>query len=573
MRKYGYLPAVSLALMIVLTGCGNKNLPAGAGTAGENSAAESSTDENGGNGSSRSENGKEGAGTAENSAAGQTGDGASISGTDAAGSKNDGAGKNTADGPPAPIDAEFTYEYLSEWEDFHEILRGMAPVIRIPADGYGKLQKSLDSYCEERFESIKTDYDAWLPDAKNEYQNNKDNFPGYYLESKAVPERLDEKIFSFRQVEGSYFSGAHPNYFTGGVNFDPADGRELSLEDVVTDREKLYEYSVRYLGETLDLDQLFPDYKESLDRFFHGSQVSPLQWIMDSEGLKLVFSPYDLGPYAMGSIEVPVPYENQDGLIREEYLLKGNGLAKRIPAEEVQEIDLNGDGIKEWLLINVRDSETNGEPDYRSVITVSAGRDEKKLNGTGYQMPGGFTEAYLMRTEDGRSYLYAASSGDNDYSLMDVFDLNGETPVHLGTVNDTPQRHLLSSPGNFTLYTRLDALGTYNGRRRYRVGADGMPEALEAVYRINNGERWERTITSVRPVPVWMEKDGGGEKVRTELPAGTKFCPKKTDGETFVEAELEDGRSCEIRYELSDYRRIIEGVDEWEYFEDLPYAG
>lgn len=534
MRKNGFFMAAAL---VFLAGCGNKDIPADAGTM---TAVESSAD----------------------------------SGTDDLKTEDRDGKNHNGKFIPAPIDVSFDYEYLNEWDNGKEILRGKAPVIRVLGSGHEELQKALDAYCEERLKVITEEYNHWLPIAKEEYENNKENFPGYYLESNAVPERLDEKIVSFSRTEGSYFGGAHPNYFIGGINIDTETGRALSLEDVVTDRERLHEYAHKYLGEEMGLDELFPDYKESLDSHFQSENSDRLQWIMDAEGLRLLFSPYDLGPYAMGSIEILVPYAENSELIKKEYILEGNGLSKRIPQEEEQEADLDGDGTMDRLLFNARNYETDGEPDYFSTVTVSTGRGDGDLKSTEYQLPGGFTEAYLMRTEDGRSYLYVESWGDNDYRLMEVFDLNGETPVHAGTVGDTPKGHLLSSPDNFTLYTWMDALGSYNGRRRYQVGADGMPEALDTVYEINAGEQWERSITAERSVPVWMESGGDGEeKVRTELPAGTKFCPVRTDGETFVEARLEDGRLCEIRYELEDYRRFIEGVDEWEYFKDLPYAG
>lgn len=548
MRKYGYFIAAALVL---LAGCGSKDIPTDAGTA--TAAVESSAESN-----------------AE-----------SIAETDRSSETAASSGAENGDGKnhngkfiPAPIDVSFDYEYLNEWDNGKEILRGKAPVIRVLGGGREELQKALDAYCEGRLKVITEEYNQWLPIAKEEYENNKENFPGYYLESYAVPERLDEKIVSFRRTEGDYFGGAHPDYFIGGASFDTETGRVLSLEDVVTDRERLHEYAHQYLGEKIGLDELFPDYEESLDSHFQSENSDRLQWIMDAEGLRLLFSPYDLGPYAMGSIEILVPYAENSGLIKKEYILEGKGLSKRIPQEEEQEADLDGDGTMDRLLLNARNHETDGEPDYFSTVTVSTGRGDGDLKSTEYQLQGGFTEAYLMRTEDGRSYLYVESWGDNDYRLMEVFDLNGETPVHAGTVGDTPKGHLLSGPNNFTLYTWMDALGSYNGRRRYRVGADGMPEALETVYEINAGEQWERSITAERTVPVWMESGGNGEeKVRTELPAGTKFCPVRTDGETFVEARLEDGRLCEIRYELKDYRRFIEGVDEWEYFKDLPYAG
>jgi len=63
-----------------------------------------------------------------------------------------------------------------------------------------------------------------------------------------------------------------------------------------------------------------------------------------------------------------------------------------------------------------------------------------------------------------------------------------------------------------------------------------------------------------------------GEK-KEELPAGTKFYFLRTDGETYVDARLEDGRECRIMVEYTDYEYQINGISEWECFEEVIYAG
>ena len=61
--------------------------------------------------------------------------------------------------------------------------------------------------------------------------------------------------------------------------------------------------------------------------------------------------------------------------------------------------------------------------------------------------------------------------------------------------------------------------------------------------------------------------------VGTEKPR-CYYLPKKTDGTTYVDAELSDGTMCRIHIETAEgFPHTIDGVDEHEYFESIPYAG
>ena len=70
-----------------------------------------------------------------------------------------------------------------------------------------------------------------------------------------------------------------------------------------------------------------------------------------------------------------------------------------------------------------------------------------------------------------------------------------------------------------------------------------------------------------------MYADGGMRRNEEILPAGTRFYPCRTDGSSFVEMELEDGRKCDILLEMEDYFSKINGMDEWDCFDGLAYAG
>ena len=81
-------------------------------------------------------------------------------------------------------------------------------------------------------------------------------------------------------------------------------------------------------------------------------------------------------------------------------------------------------------------------------------------------------------------------------------------------------------------------------------------------------------VTAKRPVPVRMVSADGSVAAKTEeMPAWTVFYFQRTDDQTFVEMELEDGRSCRIDVDKSGRAQTVNGIDIYECFEGIVFAG
>ena len=80
-------------------------------------------------------------------------------------------------------------------------------------------------------------------------------------------------------------------------------------------------------------------------------------------------------------------------------------------------------------------------------------------------------------------------------------------------------------------------------------------------------------LVSVRDLKVTVLKAGSQEQ--EIIPSGTSFQITATDGKSFVEAKMDDGRSCRIPVvkDADAWDWKINGVSEYECFEMLPYAG
>lgn len=456
--------------------------------------------------------------------------------------------------------------------------------ITVADEGYEALKAALETFNEENTKKEAEDYEQFLAQAREDKEmrreiSGSEYFEGYSSDTFLYPWRADSAVVSLVKESSSYLGGAHPNHYGKGVTFDTESGKRLSITDVVTDMDRLKTMVTEYLEKEVG-DGLFPEYKETLDAMFANPEGNePLEWVLDTEGLTVLFNPYAVAPYAAGTIAVPVSYAEHKDMFCEKYSYQSSGFARRLNAWDSIETDLNGDKKKETLTMTVQDNPEK----YTSLLELTReGADGKTTFSEEYY--GDFKGAYLLKTEDGRSYLYAEYVSENDWRRLEVFDLadkkgTGETITHVGTSDDSLYDGFIQTPDHFLLYNRVDALGTYQAYLPYHVGRDGMPKADGDVYTrvpYEEEKNWDDTykFTVKLPLKVTVYRQNG-ETAEETLPEGTEISPVRTDKKTFVEGRLKDGTLCEIPLEQKpgEFGFFINGISEWDCFEGLGYAG
>ncbi len=107
-----------------------------------------------------------------------------------------------------------------------------------------------------------------------------------------------------------YGGGAHPIYASSFVNFDVERGRVVGLYDIVKpgNDERLSQVVRNVLCEQYGVDdaaQLQDRYGISADAIDFGEHVP--EFYVNEQYVTFYFNPYEIGPWATGAIEVPVP--------------------------------------------------------------------------------------------------------------------------------------------------------------------------------------------------------------------------------------------------------------------------
>lgn len=402
-----------------------------------------------------------------------------------------------------------------------------------------------------------------IADLSTEYQEltaNLSDYEGHMSESvKPHVMRADSRIVSVLCSFEDYHGGAHGYYYSYGLNYDVASGRELKLSDVVSKKAQFIElvrdkFEEKYANDTYMLTNA-GEYLATLG----DEEYASTPWIMDSESITLFFAPYVLGTYADGAQEVSIYFDEAPELFAAKYL--DTCAEYVIPLLPARSYEANaGDGKRVAIDVDFDYNDEYGSYAREYVIGNTRIRPE------GYSYS---SDSYIV-VAGGKHYLYTFSSAENDYSMLEVVDVDTKSLDESRTENaglggvdytwdegdsyDTSclRGPAFTDPADISLSRRLEVLGTTNGYRSCHVGADGYPAANDELYTILTSF----AIRAKKDLKLDVV-DASGKKTGTKtVPAGTYLFDMRTDGESFVDLQTIDASALGINDE-----------SEWKYFQ------
>ena len=140
--------------------------------------------------------------------------------------------------------------------------------------------------------------------------------PGYYLVTSGQVVRYGG-VISVRLAISTYMGGAHGMDQVFMLNYDAANGKRLTLEEMFSDLPRL----------TLLNRQAFLRHLEALDEnpdsvcLFIPADSLPLpkNVLVDSTGVQMHYNPYEIACYAFGSTDYLLPMSEAENLLDEIY--------------------------------------------------------------------------------------------------------------------------------------------------------------------------------------------------------------------------------------------------------------
>ena len=422
----------------------------------------------------------------------------------------------------------------------------------IDDDNYQALQEQMDKDNEDRLDAYLTDYADYTEAAKTDAENGSE-YANYYTSSKVRLHRADSKAFSYNYISSSYMGGAHGYTGYSGIVRDPATGKQLALSDVCVDTEALYSILYEYLDDIYDEVGLFDDYEDTIEQYISGEYI--WNFYITRNGLVLQFNQYELASYASGPIFVSISYEGNESILDSYYWTD-------LPSDYVQEFnheyteygdfyniyyDYDNDGTDELIELHP----TGGDYYYEN---LSIALDERGFDFEFY----GYTLEPMLVVNDGKTYIYAGSTSDNDYIMIDVYEITADGEVkYVNYINGEPT--VFVNPDDFQLDVRKDTLGTQNATGYYKMDTNGMPKLTEEYFYYY----WRdyHLTQDINATDFYSGK-------AVTIPSGTTLYLVGSDDKTFVDMIDDDGNFYTIDYEVVDWQQKIDGKNVEDCFEE-----
>lgn len=447
-------------------------------------------------------------------------------------------------------------EWFLEEDNTKCLLEATSSIVVVENEGFGALKEAL----AEDFSGAKEEiYETLIEDAREDYnsrdEEGKNFFYGYSSVEKAELARSDSSVVSFRMYYNDYMGGAHGMYAYGGKTYDTQSGQSLELADILTDAEGFYAKAIDYIPVELEEkygENLFPDYKDSVAETFNGDWS--VNWYLNATGVVIAYSPYTVGPYAMGAPEVVLPYSEFSDYINEKYMNVSNEIIAKAPINQ----DISGFiGENEKVMI-----EAKGDEWEMQTISLTSGANTEALGTFG-----SFEDAYVIKRADGRSFVFVVCDYMSDDYVTFVYEVTDNTLQKCSEVSNASISDEYMSTNEIVLNVRVDALGTYGANVHYSLNENGQLVLLDEIYKIDT----ENTMTIIKELPVILD---GAE---TMLSVGTEIAVTGTNNvdEVYFRVVNSD-QTGTIRYtkdEEDGWIHLIDGVSEYEYFDMIPYAG
>lgn len=460
----------------------------------------------------------------------------------------------TVEGAPF-VKVEHVYYESEEDPEFYTYFYGSYDVASVEGEGYEDLQQSVSEWFADYETSYRDEAKRMTEDAKAYVNPDDGNYNSSYMNNTAVTARADENVLSFAMASETYQGGAHGNIYNYGVSFDSKTGKELSFADLGEIREDVKAYIKDKLANNSEVleGMIVDDYNAVVDETIDGEPA----WYLSGSGLTITFNEYELLCYAAGDYVVTIPYENMPGF--NEAYKRTDCYFAPLSSWTPMLVDVGNDGTYEEISIDC-----NYEDEYSGMsVDISVAGNKTTVIDYCYNADG-----YFLHTKEGKDYVLVCGLSDNDYVMTSLVEIKDGVPSKL---TEEGMDILAMSGDKMWTKRKVDVLGSYIGSCTMEI-KDGTFSRIEERFEFptNKDNEWY-WMPTIKELPCKLMKDGALEDAT--LPAGTKICICNTDGESVAGFELEDGTYGEISIDVTSWPHTIDGVDENEYFDMLPYAG
>ncbi len=408
----------------------------------------------------------------------------------------------------------------------------------------------------------------------------------YYVKTDIYLKRTADQYLSYMErIE--YRWEEYIPYKKIGHNLDITTGEEIDLGDVMNiSEEELNTILADKLREenSDDLEDL-ENVEEALAKYHYGLETNDFDdklydWYFSVDGVHFVFNAYDIvDKFSFGSHEIVIAYD--EGYVKDEYIYapEGDYAYARTDMYIMSDGYYSGGRVSDPLLMYTEDE--NDDELAKSLVLVN-GTEMARFDDVCFDYDN-VDKTYHIFTADGKEFIYVLIEGMAEEWYLFCFDIsNGGAkacgydsyyeeylgyiygPNYSGTLGITdPDKLMLSSTsqifGSLILYTY------------FYIGSDGLPKQDSDVYSVAWASTDAKTADKLEAYEVL--EDGTVSDEATTLKKGTKVCPIRTDGSTYIDCRLDDERVVRFLISVDGGNSFIDDKDIDDLFEGLVYAG
>lgn len=203
-----------------------------------------------------------------------------------------------------------TKEVYKCTEDTSVYVKISYPQIIVPHNK--NVQNKINSFLESEFLKAIQTYEEFIADSES-----LEDYPAdwvFNFEVSFKTEYLSNNFASILMDYYEYTGGAHGNYFSTGYNIKLSDGELLKLTDIIKENELS---NLSLFCEQEILEKFNENTLADVGLFEDEINITPEQDFYIKPGyLVIQFDPYEIGPYAMGSIEIELRFDRIKNLFK-----------------------------------------------------------------------------------------------------------------------------------------------------------------------------------------------------------------------------------------------------------------
>ena len=211
-------------------------------------------------------------------------------------------------------------------ESGSKVFCGVYPSLELTDDSASPLAKALDDWSVEQSMAI---WHSHVRTCSEEDRRIDGRLVTYYTDTVPISQwgRVDDRVISFFMEGSAYTGGLHPFPRIEAYTFDRVSGRQIALDEIVTDRMLLIE-AIAAAFRTQYSDILQDDFPRGIMEALliqHPAErgLTSFCWYMASDGSLIIYYPASvLTSYAAGDFALTITRDDAPGLFTGAYLME-----------------------------------------------------------------------------------------------------------------------------------------------------------------------------------------------------------------------------------------------------------